>query len=181
MTDNILELDADAPLRLAFLNEGLTTLASILALSDADRSDLEFPYNKKSPPVMAKMRLNERNILRALQVFYPHVSREKGSLVDWLTLTADEFLAYRISSAYNPNSPVVPYASQSVLNAAAALANANAGNAGYSTKENFLKGIKRDKTHYQPFKNEKQWDEVGDWHRYVFVWFMIAPMLIVVL
>lgn len=164
VVDSILELDLTAPLRLSFSHEGLTTLASILELSDNDRSELQYVSDDtKSPPTISKIRLNDRNILWALQACYPHMCRENGSLVNWLTLTADEFQAYRISSAYDPNSPVVPYASQSVLDAKAALANASLGNTGYSPKEAFLKGIKRDKTHYQPFKNEKQWD---NWNRH---------------
>lgn len=89
-------------------------LASTLELSDTDRSDLQYVSdNNKNHQ---KICLNDRNILRALQAFYPHLCCEHGSLVDWLKLTTDEFQAYHmISSAYDPNSPVVPYVTRNAL------------------------------------------------------------------
>ena len=78
--------------------------------------------------------------------------------IDWMDknlVNEDAFREYRVAK-YNPYVPIVPI-SITPVNPMPPATRSNANK--YSLAQEFRKGIKRDKSHYEILKNEKLWDD----------------------
>jgi hypothetical protein len=76
-------------------------------------------------------------------------------------INSESFDEYRVSSIYDPNAPIKPSSGlTSVSNPTASSASPSTSSKYAHTPANdFRRGVKRDKGHYNELKDEKQWDE----------------------
>ena len=77
--------------------------------------------------------------------------------MEWESLTGAQFDNFQ-TMMYYPNAEYKAYGRLVTSTNSGGLTNRTQ----FSKSENFQKGTKWDKTHYKPFKNEKQWDT---WNR----------------
>jgi hypothetical protein len=161
--NDVLELATTDPVVKCFVENGIDSVASILAIPSLDVDILE--YDSDGNGLMLKLNKGKVGCLKSFQAFYHHFCRNRGSIIPtgaWTaTVTPEMFEDFRVAGYYDPNAPIIPY--MVTIPSVTASAAAAAGRAPPPTPaENFLRGSKRDKSHYKAFKNEAQWD---DWWR----------------
>jgi hypothetical protein len=88
--------------------------------------------------------------------------------VAWNILTLDNFDEFRITT-YEPNQPIAKFQCISIHGGNPATVLVHHGTTGLNVNSqvtpkftNFMRGVKRDKSHYKAFKLERYWD---DWNR----------------
>lgn len=171
----LLGLDPDDPdtatdsLKLALEQDGVNSLADFFSFTLQDINDLHFtdPTDNVERPVPR----HKRAILKVVKAFNAYYCKENNvPNLDWTGISRETFDDYRVN-IYDPDEPIVRYGR----------GNANMNNQTNplgvgirnprpvqqqarqaSAADIFKKGIKREKTHYKPYKTERQWD---NWHR----------------
>ena len=154
------------PVKEALRLHGCNNLHELLMMSEQDLNDLKFP-DPDDTSRNIRLPVGQCRLVRAIQAFNSFLCFETASpTVDWLSLTTDDFDTFRITT-YDPNIPITKFRRVSVH-----------GNPGQATTygnfapglsspvtpkfSNFMRGVKRDKSHYKQFKLERYWD---DWNR----------------
>ena len=163
---NLLEIiNSDDPLELVFQAYGIKSFANINTLTDVNLGNLKYKDptdpSKMIPlslPLRAKLR-----VLRASQAHWCHVNASTS--LDWTSVTIDDFDLFR-SVHYDPNAPILPFWSHQAKPDPTLSSGIRGGpkppsnvvTPGSSKADLFKKSIKREKSHYKPFKTERDWD-----------------------
>ena len=162
---DVFELEDDDLLVKAIEAQGVVTIDDALSLSSEDIDRLETTSGKKRLPLLQA----RKNLLKILREWNYYLQVSKGlKNVDWDNpniVNADEFSHFR-TSVYDPDKSLretlgTTLKYQDLL----APANSPVNFPTKGTKDlayEFRKGVKRDKSHYTPLKDEKHYD---DWRR----------------
>ena len=148
---------------LALNQEGCRNVEDILSLQDRDIDNMHYvdPDSKKRSPVVA----TQRNLLKILKAWnYSLLVSEDRKKVDWddpSYVNSEMFDEFRVT-AYDPDVPIrtIPRSSTSLKGLLPRVTSSGGSKspAQRTQAEEFRRGIKRDKAHYEALRDEKQWD-----------------------
>ena len=146
--ENVLLEPSDGHLAKSLTHHGYDTVWEILEMTkeDIDMLTMESldPNETKRVPLLR----GKCGLIHVLQAFVWYLHNEK-LFVTYTALTSTELNDFRLSH-YDPNAPLPPPVFTPRVTTVR------------STVDDFRKSIKRDKSHYAPFKDDKQWD---NWRR----------------
>ena len=151
---------ADDDLLLKALDDdGLDSVVDLLTLTDGQIDSLQF-YDGTETKIPS---LSSRNKLRILRSWNLHLQQIQGNrVVNWMdedTVNQDEWDEYRISVYSPPGLQASPLAPSPILSSAPPSVPQPRFVPVSNPASDFRRGIKRDKTQYKEFKDEKNWDE----------------------
>ena len=151
---NLLGQDKSSALALALKEENVNSLADLMSLSDQDIEVMTYTEESEDDKDMKPKDVPRwaQRLLRVLQS-YVHYQTSEG-VTDLMTLTQADYDDYRIH-VFNSNAPHTapsPAARPTVSTSRAP------GPYMRPPAEDFKKSIKRSKTDYKPFKEDKEWD-----------------------
>ena len=148
--ERVLGAPRNGDIELSLIRAGCDTVENIASMSKDDVDRLSFSQTDSAGiTTLVPLQAGRRGQLRALVAYIRHL-RHTDTFVSYTTIDQDAFDVYRTSIYYNPDMPSAPNppvprsAQRSTI------------------LDDFRKGIKRDKSHYQVFKEDKQWDS---WRR----------------
>ena len=159
----IFDLEDTSPLLKCFNDKGISSVTDIINMSSNDIDNLEY---KLLDGTVCPVPVHLRNLVRILQSWnYKLIDIHKIRRIDWLNLNMinqDAFDEYRVSE-YNPNQdPRVVTPSTSSTTTPTSSPSVPQVMSRTNLISDFMKGIKRDKSHYVVLKDEKLWH---DWRR----------------
>ena len=138
---SLLGLSANHILRESLQRADVTSLFDLLSLSEDHISGLTIAPPSRGGRTRQPLPQGSQGLLRAFKG-YVRWSQRNGVPFNVLTHRREQFNAFRISLDWNPDAPPDPVTT--VFSR--------------SPAEEFRRSVKRDKTHYLPFKDDKQWD-----------------------
>ena len=150
---NILRLDPDHPTRKALARDNTTIYEDLLSIEPAHVADLEYPdvdgtLRKLDRPMRA-------NLLAWNAFLYVRTLDNNPVGDDVQKVTYEEFHAFRVGGDYTAyTGGRLPRKPPKELSPSY--------NITRDPLQDFLRGIKRDPTHFTAFKHDRQWDE---WQR----------------
>jgi hypothetical protein len=150
--DNVFKQGPDSPLRKSLQHEGILNMFDLIALNESDISALKYMDDSGGTPIETPLPRGYRSLLVALLGYTTHCYQNGTPLgySDWINVTADEFNEYRLSYAF------IAFRS-GAISSASTMPSAPTPRP-KDPVESFKRGIKRDITHFTPFKDDKQWD-----------------------
>ena len=165
-------LDDKSPLTKALKAEGVTYISEFLTLDPSTIDSLTYVVEEKGKRSTVPVPKGHR---RLITVFFDFVlyRKHQGTPVgeDWISITAEEFDAFRISPEYLLASRLgnggvavfqAPTASQSMSLTPGTTTSSSNTSRTISDEDMFKRGIKRDQTLFPTLKDEKFHDS---WHR----------------
>ena len=158
-------LNADAPLRLALQQEGISNVSEFLTMDDAEIDDLTFtrPGETDESPV-------PRGHRRIITVFFDYIKYrvvKNNPIGDaWVTIKQEDFDEFRTSTEYlearQGYGRVATFSPPMASSTGSPPPGSAPKSSSYSAEDLFKRGIKRDQTLYPTLKDEKFNDS---WHR----------------
>ena len=150
--------DKDHPIRLMVKGESIETLSDFLSIPEPDIKTLQYQPlpvthddGTTTTPSLQRLMMVHQNTVRVFHVYAHKLRMENNnkqlSYQQWGALTQDDFDDFKMT----PEAHRSPHLSAPGLNR----------NARTPANE-FQKSIKRDKSQYKDFKDQKYWDS---WHR----------------
>ena len=145
----VFALQADSPLHKALNENGYVTPEDFVMELDSNIDSLEYTDDKSNPVVIPK---GMAGLLKTFKQFVSYQNSLNQQIVDWSTVTRDEFNAFRILNANNP-SPITPaFVPSSIARPPAPI----------DLVRDFKRGIKCDPSQFTPLKDDSAWD---NWNR----------------
>jgi hypothetical protein len=158
----VMELDPDDPF-LKGLNKARVppSIPAVITQTDTQIASIQVPHDDGST---TRLPIYSLSLIRVLQAwnFYLLVEHNirRFDWLDTIMISSESFDEYRVS-IYDPNAPIKPSSGlTSVSNPTAPSAIPSTSSKYARTPaDDFRRGVKRDKGHYNELKDEKQWDE----------------------
>jgi hypothetical protein len=155
---DLLQADADSPIRLAFAHEGIDGMLALLSVNPDDVDTFCYvppPDNPGDPPGRPiPLRRGLRYLIGWLLRFYRHLCTiNNGQEIDWMNLDPDDFDQYRISTPWDQLPITNPVVSAPVVQPRSA-----------NLVSEFNRGIRRDASTYPTLKDQRHWN---GWNRAV--------------
>ena len=157
----VMELDPDDPL-LKGLNKASVppSIPAVITLTDTQIASIQVPQDDGTT---TRLPIYSLSLIRVLQAWNFHLLVEHNlRRIDWLDTTminSDAFDEYRVGT-YDPNAPIKPSSGlTNVSNPTTSSASPTSSKYARTPADDFRRGVKRDKGHYNELKDEKQWDE----------------------
>jgi len=94
----VLSETSDSPLAKSLENHGLTTIANVLLLNQAERNALSFP---EVDSTLNTLPVGHKNKLLAIKLFGQHYEEMGNTITDWKQVTRDEFNSFRCSTDFD--------------------------------------------------------------------------------
>jgi len=159
---NILDLEPTDGLVKGLTHVGCRNIIDVLSLQDQDIDEMQYKDNDQ----LLKVSPSQRSLVKVLKAWNYHlmVSNEIKK-VDWddtILVNQEEFDEFRVSW-YDPDNPIrsTPRSSTAAMSPIpihTTSSSSKISSSRHTPAQEFRRGIKRDKTHYDILKDEKQWD-----------------------
>ena len=162
---NLLQAPEDHPIRAALQRSGLSSIPDLMQAREADLDELSYPDPADGTKVIM-LPVGSRRKVRAIQAYNSYLCFVNDSpIVDWVKLTLDDFDTFRIT-AYEPDQPITKFQRISIHGTSPTTIHTGTPGSNVNSPvtpkfTNFMRGVKRDKSHYKPYKLERYWD---DWN-----------------
>jgi hypothetical protein len=159
--ENIINVEKTSPTRLALIENDADSLSGILQMTDPMIFGLG--YTDPDTGVRMKLSVGACASLRIIKAFMFDWQRENNDPdIDWSLISSKDFDAFR-SESYDPSADLIPYRKfKSTPHPGSTPSTQRPGPTGISSADSFRRGIKKNKSDYKPFKNERYWDT---WNR----------------
>ena len=145
--DNVLGHGDDSPLVEALVHRDILDIPTLIGMSNDDIDNLTTVHPHDDPVLGAGLRTQMSSGLRGLlKAFKGYVRwlQQDGEPVDFLVLEKDAFDDFRVSPRWNPDATVqAPSPSPAPSR---------------SLAEDFRRTVRRDKSHYKPFRLDKEYN-----------------------
>ena len=141
--EKVFDQDHDSDLHKSLALNQINSPYDLCMTSDDEIDMLEYPKDKNTLALLAR---GEIGLLKAFKAFIAFRATKGTAIKDdeWLSITTEEFDAYRISSTHALRSQVPTVGPSSVTKSHAV--------------DYFKRTFKCDKAHYLIFKEDKHWD-----------------------
>jgi Reverse transcriptase (RNA-dependent DNA polymerase) len=164
--DTLLQLAPQDGLRFALLEEGFSEFDELIGLTERVIDSFDYTDPAAAPPVRLNVQRAQRQRLKILISLFQHWSNIRGTEINIESVTLADFQAYRIGG-FNPEQPFPTFINRGAPLPHNTVIAAGGGGVpppvgivrhGPTPAQLFERGIKKDKDHYNEFKDEKHWD-----------------------
>ena len=145
----------------ALENAGISDVTTLTMLDEKSISTLRYSDNSGKRTTMTQLRLADKLLLMAFTKFSVYLQMKTGGAISnnkWFQITLEAFDTFRARPIDSLDAILTPSPTmQTTQQQSNTVPTQN--NSQRSAVNDFTKSIKRDKSHYTEFKDEKHWDK----------------------
>ena len=157
----VIQLDDDEPFYLVIESNRIRSIGDIVALSDDELSRLTYQDEEDNTMTIDRYSFSTARLIKYWSA-YLRTTAPSFEWTDEVYVTTEEWDLFR-TSIFNPDDPRNFLTSgQSVFPPSPSNASTTSSRSVSTPLSDFKRGIKRDKSHYETLKDEKEWD---NWKR----------------
>ena len=146
---NVLRQSLDGPINRALARDDFTDIYTISTISDEDIDSLKSPQLEGGVTLLTPFSRGHLTLLKIFREYVIHWRQEHTGIPNFYAFTAEGFNDFRLGT----------YAAARIQGPRPSLSASQREN---TSAEDFRRGIKRDKSQYTVFCDDKQWDS---WRR----------------